>query len=410
MHQRISDPVPVVAALAHETELLALHDALRKLERDFKLNHRFNLFEALNITRQEVRHSRFIAFLLDPLEPHGLGDRFLRAMLLAAADEHPQLPVSRLALSIQDLSDVTVQCERDHFDISVQLPSLQLLFVVENKIDAPESDSQLNAYRNRAAQRYPNLKFMGTFLTPDGYDGEDDLWGALSYVEVATCLRDVMEEVSISEEARLVLSHYLDLIERKIVTSQALIDACREVYRVHKKAFELVAEHGQQSVLALAFEQFVSDKHGLKSTATRSGTVFFLHEDWLLINKALVADRKRWSSEFPVLAWFQLGPKALHFRIEVGPLQPEAAEGRKALVESFRAAYGSSGKRESPTFTRVRTVNKKVPEDPTMEDVLAAMNELWDGWHRAGGMGGVGQIVDDWAKRLPQMPPVAEPV
>lgn len=84
--------------IPNEAELLALLDALRKLERDFKLGHRFNLFEALNITKQEIRHSRFLAYLLDPHEAHGLGDRFLRGLLMAAAEGHPQLPVNRLAL------------------------------------------------------------------------------------------------------------------------------------------------------------------------------------------------------------------------------------------------------------------------------------------------------------------------
>jgi hypothetical protein len=54
------------AVIPHEAELLALLDALRKFERDFKLGQRFNLFEDLGVGRQEIRHSRFLAYLLDP--------------------------------------------------------------------------------------------------------------------------------------------------------------------------------------------------------------------------------------------------------------------------------------------------------------------------------------------------------
>ena len=63
-------------------------ESLEKLiieSRDFqKLESKvstFNLFEAMGAVRQELRHSHFIAFLLDPSGSHGLGDVFLRKFL-----------------------------------------------------------------------------------------------------------------------------------------------------------------------------------------------------------------------------------------------------------------------------------------------------------------------------------------
>jgi hypothetical protein len=43
---------------------------------------RFNIFDALRITRAEIRHSNFLAWLLDPAESHGHGTLFLRAILM----------------------------------------------------------------------------------------------------------------------------------------------------------------------------------------------------------------------------------------------------------------------------------------------------------------------------------------
>lgn len=40
-------------------------------------NVRANIFDAVGMERQEVKHSAFIAWLLDPDKPHGLGNRFL---------------------------------------------------------------------------------------------------------------------------------------------------------------------------------------------------------------------------------------------------------------------------------------------------------------------------------------------
>ena len=42
---------------------------------------RFNIFESLGLVRQEIRHSAFLSWLLDPTETHGLGDYWLRQFL-----------------------------------------------------------------------------------------------------------------------------------------------------------------------------------------------------------------------------------------------------------------------------------------------------------------------------------------
>jgi len=63
----------------------------------------FNLFEALGAVRQELRHSDFLGFLLNPAANHGLGDAFLKIFLkrvLRIADNPPVSPVD-----VDDWSD-----------------------------------------------------------------------------------------------------------------------------------------------------------------------------------------------------------------------------------------------------------------------------------------------------------------
>ena len=59
---------------------------------------KFNIFDALKIARAEIRHSNFLAFLLDPAESHGHGQLFLNALLMdllktAPVDLRPLSPV-----------------------------------------------------------------------------------------------------------------------------------------------------------------------------------------------------------------------------------------------------------------------------------------------------------------------------
>lgn len=367
----------------NEESLLALIDALSDLERKFKLATRYNVFDAVAIARQEIRHSRFLAFLLDPASPHGLGSVFLRGILLSAVSEHPDPPVSRLQVAVADLAGCVVHCERDHFDITVEVPTLDLLFVIENKIDAAESEGQLSRYRDVAMERYKSSRFMGTFLTPSGYEGEDDSWGTMGYAAVAAALKATMQTVSAPPDVAMTVTHYIELIERKIVPSEALIEACKRIYQQHRTAFDLVVEHGQEPILAQAFHLFVQGSGtGLKSTAVRSNTAFFLYDEWLRIPKYPQADSKRWQSPFPVLMWFEAGTNRLRLRLEVGPFLDSSR--RASVVERLQAELPadtqvarSKRKGKGNTFTRVVTLSTQIPEDPEAADLVGAMEKLW---------------------------------
>ena len=62
-----------------ETDRAVLEDFVvdnRDLDQLEALLTQFNIFEALVVIRQDLRHSEFLAFLLDPRQNHGLGGHF----------------------------------------------------------------------------------------------------------------------------------------------------------------------------------------------------------------------------------------------------------------------------------------------------------------------------------------------
>jgi hypothetical protein len=372
----------ITTAVENEDELLTVIDELRNFERAHKLTSRFNFFEAVNMTRQETKHSRFLSFLLNPQESHRLNDKFLRIVLIAAASEHPCSPVSRLDFSIRDLSDAIVYCERDHFDISVQIPSLKLLFVIENKIDSGEGVDQLRRYRELAVKRYGDYKFMGCFLTPDGYSGEDDQWGALSYALIARELQRMVEESSLADEVGMAIRQYISLIERKIVVSDAMVEACRQIYKNHKTALDLIFDHGQVSELEAAFDMLISDNQACKTLeikSNRSETLFFFDSNWLVeFRHFLVSDSNRWKIKFPVHYWFTAKPKKLYLRLEVGPFLEGSGANRAAFVQTLRSELGTKENANGgSTYIRIKTISRTISEDRTSEDLKEAMEDLW---------------------------------
>jgi hypothetical protein len=67
-----------------EQRLLDLVTDLDRFSREKRFARGLNIFEAAGMQRQEIRHSNFLAFLLSPLESHGMGDAFLKRLLQKA--------------------------------------------------------------------------------------------------------------------------------------------------------------------------------------------------------------------------------------------------------------------------------------------------------------------------------------
>jgi len=109
----------------------------------------FNLFEAIGMVRQEVRHSYLLAHLLDPRQTHRLGDAFLRRFL---GFFHDAIVATDAAGAIT-LERVTVQREWEFVDLLVEVPSHRLVLLIENKVDSAEHSDQLN--RVYIGERHP---------------------------------------------------------------------------------------------------------------------------------------------------------------------------------------------------------------------------------------------------------------
>src|SRR4051794_5041144 len=76
-----------------------------------------NIFQILNISRTEIRHSNFLAWLLDPNGTHGLGRLFLIKFLrdIAASERASEID----ELEIEDLNFNSVELRREWRNIDL---------------------------------------------------------------------------------------------------------------------------------------------------------------------------------------------------------------------------------------------------------------------------------------------------
>jgi hypothetical protein len=236
----VNGPAPQI-----EEKLSKLLDDQQFQELDARYR-KFNFFSALDASHVELRHSNFLAFLLSPNETHGLGADFLsRALRLFLTKlQGSSRPISGLELQLANLNSALVERERDNIDIFIEVSSLHLVVVIENKIKSSVGDGQLTRYKEIVQRKYKGWHQIFVLLTPEGYDaGEYDFdYIACGYGELIELLSRYLEQTrsSLSSEVALVLDHYIEMVRGSIVDDEKLKDLARRLYYRHKDAFEFV--------------------------------------------------------------------------------------------------------------------------------------------------------------------------
>jgi hypothetical protein len=147
-------------------------------------------FEILGIQRNEKRHSRFLAWLLDPSESHGLDTfglkKFLEVCMVSRLESNQSGPPEVLARVLDELMvghsrirDADVKTElpvgkRGRIDVHVcctlEVPPDQrkkLAILLENKVDSSEHDSQTVRYREWMEEHKADYDYsLLVYLTP----------------------------------------------------------------------------------------------------------------------------------------------------------------------------------------------------------------------------------------------------
>ena len=199
--QSFIDEFRALRLAAQETRLIAMADFLALFaeldQRQRTSQVDFNLFSLFKVETDEVRHSRFLAWLLDPGSGHGQGDLFLQAFAEAC---HLDLPLDAL-----DRYHVRTEFSGAEaiIDILVYKAGAFLIYL-ENKVLASEGYDQLNRElrdmrRLGRSLQVPKARQHAIFLTPDGRDpvsGDAMHWQAISYSQLARAFEKVLPAIA----------------------------------------------------------------------------------------------------------------------------------------------------------------------------------------------------------------------
>lgn len=221
---------------------------------DSRLN-RPNVFEAVNLGHAEIRHSAFLAWLLNPSNPHGLGDLFIRRLLAELFEENPSGGFASLAAD--DLTELKVVRESEsNIDLLIRTQDNRLVVCVENKIFSGLHDRQLDRYHRYAEHMYGEYRYrLYVLLTPAGYEPPDEqsenpsVWLPFSYSSLAEVMESLIPYAN--GRARICIEDYISLLKKEnIMKDDELDELASKLYGRYRGVFDLVNERcaGQAGV------------------------------------------------------------------------------------------------------------------------------------------------------------------
>lgn len=246
----------------------------------------FNIFSSLGIINQEIRHSNFLAWLLDPSETHNLADYFLN-MFLKAAIKNSQvdyLPLDIISIDSFDLTEVRVMREWEGIDVLIVDDLNEFVCVIENKIDSQEHSNQLSNYRKLIEQEFSTYKKIYIYLTVHGSEAQTEKgYISISHREVALAVETLLErkESQLNDDVILFIRHYLEMLKRYIMEESDVQQLCEKIYKRHKKALDLIYKYKPDiyTVVQEILEELIDEKPELiKDHCTRSSIRFIPKE------------------------------------------------------------------------------------------------------------------------------------
>ena len=333
---------------------------------------RFNLFDALKIGDREIRHSNFLAWLLDPAESHGRGDRYLKAVLMDLFRRSPaDRPLSPAQVEAGALAGVDVRRESSHIDLLIVCRGLRFVVAVENKIGGSDGRNQLDKYEGVVGREFPasdGWRHSFVYLTPDGSPPQHGDWPTYSYADLHAVLSRVhaQDTADVADDVSRFVGHYLHLVGTKIMDDTGLQELCRTIYKTHRQAIDLIVKHGMDrpaNLVSLTAEWVRKDDR-YYFIGESANEVVFVPACWFDAVPPIAAPlgSKQRPPEALLLVVLKNVNDICYLRVLVAPSTDE--ELRKSVIQTIGGKSGGFGfKRvKNPRPGRTRLLTEKVAD------------------------------------------------
>lgn len=354
------------------------------LERLERMISGFNIFEAIGVVRQELRHSDFLAFLLDPRVSHGLGDAFAKRFLQVAlsSPSAAKVPVTPLEIDLWNLRGMEVERERHRIDVLLLDWDNNLAVIIENKIDAGEGRGQLERYLHTIEHEHPGLRRVGLYLTPEGVEPSHEEYVPVSYDVVRNVVRRLVKSRAdeLGSNVRVLLEHYAQMLGRHIVADSEIVELCRRIYRQHRQAMDLIIEHrpDRQGAVAEILRELVEQRPELELDHATKQKIQLAVREW---NTPANLSGSGWTESGRILLFeFYNGLKRIELTLYIGPGKEEVRQRLFEMAnrrgEPFRVPRTNLMKKHNRIYSK-RLVGGAAMEEDELTNLENKLRREW---------------------------------
>ncbi len=245
-----------------------------KLTQITKLKNEVNFFEITGMVYKEIKHSNFLAWLLNANANHGIGDKFIKRFMqnvIKQNKDNKDLPLDIIKISFLDFSSFIIRREWKNIDIFLVSDKEKVTITIENKIFASERRNQTLDYRSKIEPIYSDYKNLYIYLTPEGEEAQDgDYWCCADYYIVKEIIEEILNETpSLTPEVKLLLKNYVSMLRRNILKDTDLEKICIDIYREYQDVLELIYKYRPDEVESIS--EYIKDF--LESNAEKYGII-----------------------------------------------------------------------------------------------------------------------------------------
>jgi hypothetical protein len=298
------------------TSLLRLEADLTKL-RTFK--NRPSFLSALGAVRSELRHSNFLAFLLDPSQKHDLKDRFLKA-LLAGIYQYSKVHSEVLAgLHTLDLTATAVYRERYGIDILLLNTRHQFAIIIENKTTTREHDNQLERYWKTVTREYPWLNRQGILLSVNGLQPHHPHYVGISYNAVCSAGERLLRTLdnTVPDWTRNYLAEYISAIRREFVGDPNILDLAWKISLQFKDELEFLDNNSPYQHIRQKLLSLIEGVSLLEVERDTANEVSFSLAGWS--TNEILGKRKQAPYKSRIVFWFDLSGDSVDLLLSPDP-------------------------------------------------------------------------------------------
>lgn len=213
-----------------------------------------NIFEILQVQHYEIRHSNFLAWLLDPNGNHGLGDAFLKHFLLDVLKD--ERSVNKKVSDINKLKNQKCIVYRELENIDLVIAFDDLVIAIENKVKSKEHSDQLKKYIKVIEDRFVGKDAVFVYLTPSATSASlPDKYINYGYDSIVQYLTSILAyDESLSPKIRMIINDYIESMNKNVLGVSKETQEAMEIYREHKELIDFICKSRTNLLLDLRKE------------------------------------------------------------------------------------------------------------------------------------------------------------